>query len=417
MKELIDAVAGDTGKSRTAKGEVINAMLDAVTRAGTEGDALQLINFWIFPISEEALLTGKKAITSWPVKLVFEKPKLVCTFRIYLFAQDDWYRFGPRDAPNLKNWSSRYTYDGARMISSNPSLDSAETAAVLPYQRLVDVLRETVIEYGRGRIVSPERMVVPLQDGGVMLSMPSSASDIAIHKLVNVCPTNVDRRIPTINGEVVAYDAVTGQALFHLDGPTVTGRRTAAVTILGIKTFLPSTPKAILIIGTGKQAANHVEALATLFPRTDLYAKGITEIETRNFVEALGKAAPRLKAVTNSVPDEVDVVVTVTTSRKPVYTSKATEGRLVIGVGAFMPEMVEIGKETIEGSFVVADDPAGARHEAGDLIQAGYDWNSVHGLADALEGKLKPTGPVFFKSVGCAAWDLAACRVARASLG
>ncbi|NUY33184.1 delta(1)-pyrroline-2-carboxylate reductase family protein, partial [Paraburkholderia sp. JPY303] len=27
-----------------------------------------------------------------------------------------------------------------------------------------------------------------------------------------------------------------------------------------------------------------------------------------------------------------------------------------------------------------------------------------------------PAGPVVFKSVGCAAWDLAACRVARAAL-
>ena len=37
----------------------------------------------------------------------------------------------------------------------------------------------------------------------------------------------------TINGEVVAYDAVTGVSLFALDGPTVTGRRTAAVTLSG----------------------------------------------------------------------------------------------------------------------------------------------------------------------------------------
>jgi hypothetical protein len=65
---------------------------------------------------------------------------------------------------------------------------------------------------------------------------------------------------------------------------------------------------------------------------------------------------------------------------------------------------------------VVIDDPVGARHEAGDLIQAEIDWNSVSPLANALAGGLSPNAPNLFKSVGCAAWDLAACRVAREAL-
>ena len=70
--------------------------------------------------------------------------------------------------------------------SPTPVFDAAGTAALLDYPALLAVLRQTVVEYADGDIVSPERLVVPLQAGGVMLSMPSSAHDLAIQKLVNV---------------------------------------------------------------------------------------------------------------------------------------------------------------------------------------------------------------------------------------
>lgn len=297
------------------------------------------------------------------------------------------------------------------------TFDAQATAALLDYSTLVQTLRETIVEYAAGKIASPERLVIPLQEGGVMLSMPSSASDIAIHKLVNVCPGNGKRQLPTIHGQVIACDAFTGEMLFVLDGPTVTGRRTAAVSALGIMCLHAGAPKEILIIGTGKQAVNHVEAFAALFPQARMLVKGSTQERTQRFVEALRAIAPNLSALDGEVPDSVDVVVTVTTSQTPVYSALARAGRLVVGVGAFTPAAAEVGKATVDSSFIIVDDPAGAKHEAGDLIQAGVDWANVNALADAIKGNLKPMEPVFFKSVGCAAWDLAACRVAQAHIG
>ena len=78
---------------------------------------------------------------------------------------------------------------------------------------------------------------MPLNEDGIMLSMPATAPDLAIHKLVNVCPANGARGLPTIHGKVMAFDADTGETLFILDGPTVTGRRTAAISMLGVDTF------------------------------------------------------------------------------------------------------------------------------------------------------------------------------------
>ena len=50
--------------------------------------------------------------------------------------------------------------------------------------------------------------------------------------------------------------------------------------------------------------------------------------------------------------------------------------------------------------------------EAGDLILAGKPWNEVCCLADRPVQKFLVGLPVLFKTVGCAAWDLAAARVA-----
>jgi 1-piperideine-2-carboxylate/1-pyrroline-2-carboxylate reductase [NAD(P)H] len=297
------------------------------------------------------------------------------------------------------------------------NFDAQTTADLLDYPALVEGLRQAILEYGAGKITSPERMVVALQDGGLMLSMPASAHDIAIHKLVNVCKSNAKRGLPTIHGQVVAYDAHTGEMLFVLDGPTVTGRRTAAVTVLGIQTLHGNAPREIVMIGTGKQAVNHAEALSVVFPQARIYVKGSSRESAAAFVERNRAVAPNLAVLDGeAIPDTVEVVITLTTIKSPVYTSAARPGRLVVGVGAFTPDAAEVGKETVDGSFLIVDDPAGAKHEAGDLIQAKVEWNTVAALADALKGELNPAAPVFFKSVGCAAWDLAACRVANQAL-
>ncbi|MDR5740216.1 bifunctional Delta(1)-pyrroline-2-carboxylate/Delta(1)-piperideine-2-carboxylate reductase [Caballeronia sp. LZ016] len=297
------------------------------------------------------------------------------------------------------------------------TFDAAATASLLDYRLLVRVLAETIVQYSDGNVVSPERLAIPIQEGGLMLSMPASAQDIAIHKLVNVCPSNATRQLPTIHGQVIACDACTGEMLFVLDGPTVTGRRTAAVTALGIQTLHREPPKQIIIIGTGKQASNHTEALAAIFPEAQLRVKGLSKADADHFVVRNRSVAPNLVALPDdAIPEGADVVITLTTSKTPVYTESARPERLVVGVGAFTPDAAEISKQTVDGSAVVVDDPVGAKHEAGDLIQAKIDWDAVSPLAKALAGDFRPKKPILFKSVGCAAWDLAACRVARNAL-
>ena len=305
--------------------------------------------------------------------------------------------------------------------------DAAATARLIPYAPLVDALRRASIDYAQQRIASPERLVVPLNEGGIMLSMPATAPDLAIHKLVNVCASNRTRGIPTIHGQVMAFDADTGETLFILDGPTVTGRRTAAMSMLGVHTFAPATPREFLLIGTGTQAVNHLEAIGELFPDARVWVKGSSPARAEAFCAAHAAQGARggkvrelqpLADPNAAVPDSIDVVIALTTSKQAVYDEAARADRLVIGVGAVTPAMVEIGARTIAGSALFVDDEAGARHEAGDFIQADVDWAQVGGIAAVVDNTalLPSKQPIVFKSVGCAAWDLAACRVAREAL-
>jgi len=290
--------------------------------------------------------------------------------------------------------------------------DAQATADLLPFADLARAIAAASIECADHAIDAPERQVVPLAHGaGVLLSMPATAADIAIHKLVNVVPANPGRGLPTIHGIVAAYDGKTGRELFVLDGPTVTARRTAAVSMLGLNTFCAMPPKRIALIGTGKQASGHVQAIAAMFPGIDLCIVGRTVEKAAAFIEAHPYLPLVFRAV-ESVPDGVDAVLTATTSQDPVYHHPAAAGRLVIGVGAFKADSAEIAADTVLASQIYVDDPAGAHHEAGDLILAGADWSRVKSLAHALANGVDATRPILFKTVGCAAWDLAAARCA-----
>lgn len=301
-------------------------------------------------------------------------------------------------------------------MSSIPVFDAAATAALLDFNLLVDALAEASVQHEAGEIHAPVRVGVPLGADGVLLSMPASARDVAIHKLVSVAPGNARRGLPTIFGNVTVCDGETGRPEFILDGPTVTARRTAALSMLGVRVLHPSRPRAALIVGTGQQAQAHALAMRSLYPAARLWVQGRSAEAEAAFcarLEAQGVTVAGVAANGGAIAAEVDTVVTATTSPLPVYTEAARASRLVIGVGAFTPDAAEIAAATIGASRVFVDDMQAAQAEAGDLIQAGVDWSRVRTIGAAVRDGVERGGAVVLKTVGSGAWDLAAGRVAR----
>lgn len=307
-------------------------------------------------------------------------------------------------------------------------LDAQQTATVLPYAKLVAALETATQEFVAGTIRAPERQVVPINAASVLLSMPAIADDLSVTKLITVHADNGKHDLPAIQGEVIVFDTHTGRRIALLDGPTVTGRRTAAMTMLGIKTLLPRAPKTALLIGTGVQAAAHADALVEFFGVTQFWIAARDLGRTQAFCGALAErhadvvASPLPADLLQKDLPKTDVLIALTTSRTAVIPENIAPDTLAIGVGAFKPDMVEFPAALLHARGIVVDDVGGAHHEAGDLIQAKVDWSGVTALGDVLSGKVDKASlmkngalPVF-KTVGQASWDLAAARVARAAL-
>jgi 1-piperideine-2-carboxylate/1-pyrroline-2-carboxylate reductase [NAD(P)H] len=140
-------------------------------------------------------------------------------------------------------------------------LDAAQTAACLPYPALVAQIRELLADTS---VRVPERLVQALPGGGSLFVMPALDLDIAIAKLITFTPANAGTQRPAIQGDVVVFDVVTGERKLILHGPTVTARRTAAVSLLAAHCLAPNKEGPLLIVGAGAQGRAHVEAFATL---------------------------------------------------------------------------------------------------------------------------------------------------------
>ncbi len=300
-------------------------------------------------------------------------------------------------------------------------LNAIETAHALPYAKLVPAIRQAALELAQHHILAPGRQVTAIDSASVLLGMPAVGSDIGITKVITVHANNAQHGLPAIQGEVIVFDAPTGKRLALLDGPTVTARRTAAVTLLGIDALAPHKPASVMLIGAGVQARAHAQALVDYFSIARLYVAGRDLAKTEAFCATLRRQHPALETIALSAVSlegdlpQIDVLIALTTSRVPVIPAHVAPTVLVIGVGAFKPDMAEFPASLLHRRQIVVDDLEGAQHEAGDLIQAKVDWNLVKPLVSYFNGD-KPDPVPVLKTVGQGAWDLAAARVAIASL-
>lgn len=302
-------------------------------------------------------------------------------------------------------------------------LNAHDTAQVLPYAELVSAVAQAAAELARQLITAPERLIVSIDKDATLLCMPAIGPDISITKLVTVHNNNRQYHLPAIQGEVIVLDSKTGKRIALLDGPTVTARRTAAVTLLGIKTLLPRTPRSALIIGTGVQSQAHIDALIDFFDIRQFWITGIDIEKTSAFCAALRGSYPDITVLSITseqcqlAPPQTDILIALTTSTTPVIPTHISPHTLAIGVGAFKPDMAEFSPELLHARQIIVDDINGARQEAGDLLQAKIDWSEVRDIASVLNSTIATSNTLpVFKTVGQAAWDLAAARVAIANL-
>ncbi len=298
-----------------------------------------------------------------------------------------------------------------------PLLNAAQTAACLPWAPLVDEIEALLNDPA---VQVPPRTVLPMQGGAYLFAMPGCDARIAMTKLITFTPGNMGTATPTIQGDVTVFDVATGARRLILDGPTVTGRRTAAVSALAARWLAPQLDGPMLIVGAGVQGRAHIEVFAA--------ALGVKRFRIasrrRASAEALAAHAQGLGLQADVVQDadaalaDCPLVATCTPANEVVLRATPRHDAFIAAVGAFTPQMVELDASlcrymAAQGRVVL--DAGDAEHEAGDLIQAGLDLAAMPTLADVIRARADhggQRGAMLFKSCGWAGWDLAAARLA-----
>jgi ornithine cyclodeaminase len=295
----------------------------------------------------------------------------------------------------------------------------------LPYARLAAEIQALLKD---ATVQVPPRLVQALQGGGSLFVMPAVDSQLAITKLISFIPTNAERGLPSIQGDIVVFDVQTGQRLMLLDGPTVTARRTAAVSLLAAQHLAPCQQGPLLIVGAGVQGRAHLDAFHQGLGVQRVFIASRSAQSAHDLLahaQTLGMQA-HYAPDPNEALAVCPLVVTTSPAQRVLMTTPPRADAFVAAVGAFTPTMVEWSAAVCQhlastGTLVV--DTRDADHEAGDLLQAQIDVTALPTLADVIQGsklwraacarQMQP-GPVFFKSCGWAGWDLAAARCVQA---
>ncbi|MFB6114493.1 MAG: ornithine cyclodeaminase family protein [Halodesulfurarchaeum sp.] len=302
-------------------------------------------------------------------------------------------------------------------------LSSDEVRSLIDLEDVLDAVEETFAKQRAGDVERPERPHYPVGKGldaedpdtpmGTALVMPAyvHGSEHFATKLVSVHDGNPSRGLSTVNAQITVNDASTGLPVAYMDGTFITSARTGSIGGLTARTFTEG-PVTVGVIGAGTQARWQLRAIAaaTEIDRIHWFdidesvlAEGIDELE--GDIDAPIEAVDRADAAAS----DVDILVTATTSPEPVFDGEAlTPGTVVVGIGAYTPEMQEIGSTTFERANVVYADVPTEVATIGDVTGAGQEVTDLVPFSDALAGKSgrsDGTDIIVVESVGSAVMD------------
>lgn len=298
-------------------------------------------------------------------------------------------------------------------------ISAEDIARSLPWGRLVDRL-ETTFRQG---VEAPPRHHHTLHraDGdATMLLMPAWEEDGYIGmKMVNVFPQNASAGLPAIAGVYLLCEGRHGRPLACMDGSELTRRRTAAASALASRLLSRKQSSSLLMVGTGRLAPMLIEAHAAVRPirRVQIWGRQPAKAEA-----LAGHYRDRFDCEVvedlESATATADIISCATLSSEPLILGEwLSPGAHLDLVGAFRPEMRETDGRCFQRSAVFVDTYAGAKGEAGDLLQAVeeglFEIESIHAdLTQLIEqtrpGRTDEQQITLFKSVGASLEDLAA---------
>lgn len=304
------------------------------------------------------------------------------------------------------------------------SLDAKQVAAALPYDQLIDALEAAFAGEFEVPLRTHHEVGLPGGNPGTLLLMPAwqPGGSMGV-KIATVFPDNASRGKPAVSASYLLMSAETGVPMAVLDGAEITLRRTGAASALASRYLSRSDASRLLMVGTGKLAPHLINAHATVRPIRDVRIWGRRREAAEKLVRALDASPVPVSAADDieKAVREADIISCATLASEPlVHGDWLRPGQHIDLVGAFNPQMREADGRALSRAEVYVDTKAGARTEAGDIVQAIDDGSiresDIRGelrdlVTGAVAGRSSDDAITLFKSVGTAIEDLAAAEL------
>ena len=305
--------------------------------------------------------------------------------------------------------------------------DSESVRQLTPYPELIDAIRTF---FRNGASAPPRHHHTIPQSSAIdatLLLMPAWQDEGSFGvKIVNVFPGNREIELPTVNGVYLLFDR-SGQITATLEGSELTARRTAATSALASQYLSRPDSRSLLIVGTGRLAAELAIAHTLVRPIEKVRIWG-------RRLEAAKRLAAQVQSTASEEPQrdiefeavdrledavaESDIISTATLASSPLVLGQwLTAGVHLDLVGAYRPDMREVDTAAIQlANHVFVDTREGALAEGGDLVIPMGEGvlkteDIVAQLAELTRGfewHRRTEDITVFKSVGASIEDLAA---------
>jgi len=292
----------------------------------------------------------------------------------------------------------------------------------LSMNEAIETIAQAFALFSSGQAVLPQRgcIAMPL---GTSLFMPAYLKTGALAlKVVSVFPENSNVGLPTVNALIIALDSGTGLPLALLDGRRLTALRTAAASGVATRLLSRKDARVLALFGAGGQAWDQARAVVSVRSLEEIRIYTPSGISARHLAERLMREYPAINAQAAETPAQAvkgaDIITCATISHTPVFPSSAVDqGTHINGIGSFTSQMREVQILGLSPLRIFVDSRDAALAEAGDLIQPieeGYlkedDLTEIgEVILGAAAGRSSDEEITFFKSVGIAVQDAAAC--------
>ena len=287
-------------------------------------------------------------------------------------------------------------------------LSEAETRALVSEELAFEAARDAFVAEGR---VFPVVVGGTLTEGERFTLKSGSTGRATGVKIGTYWPGSDAHGLPRHSSSTILLDPETGRLAAVLEAGVANAYRTAAADALAADTLARPESATLTIVGTGTQAYYEAKAVARIRPITQVFITGRDLAKAEVLVQRLAEAglpaaaAPRQEAV-----EAADIIVTVTTSREPLFDPDwVRPGTHISAMGADGSGKRELPEGVYARGALFCDIPEQSR-AIGEFSHAPADAALIPlgaVLRGEVEGRTASDQITVFDSSGFALQDLA----------